>query len=203
MLKLIGLISLLARVVRVRSRLWLRSGLGVLGKRSLASGELVHDVLNGFPLGIVPGLVRSGRGTDLRNWLFLDLGRLTRRRARGTGQSIEWGRKLEQRFASWGFRALLLPLGANRLGSRFWTLICGLISLRKVVLIYLRPRMVFLRLGRDEGGRCGNRCRCGLRKRRGRIRVVGDRGSAEVKEVRNGLETIGDGSQKGARKKVG
>jgi hypothetical protein len=195
-LELIGLISLLTRVTRV-NRLWFWSGLGVLRERSLASGKLVHNVLNGPLLGIVPGLIRSRRRTDLRDWLFLDLG-LSGRRARGASQDIEWGREFEQRFASRRFPTLLLSLGTSRLRSRFEDLLDGLVYLRGIILIYLGPRRLLLRLRRwDERRRGGNRHRRGLRKRRGRVGEVGDRTSAEVKEVRNRFETIGDGSQGG------
>jgi len=106
LLELVGLIGLLTGVSRVRSSLWFWSGLGVLGERGLTSGELVHHVLNGLPLGIVPGLIRTRSRTDLRDWLFLDLG--LRRRGTGiTSQGIEWGREFEQRFSSRRFRALL------------------------------------------------------------------------------------------------
>jgi hypothetical protein len=66
-----------------------------------------------------------------------------------------------------------------------------------VVLICFRSRRLFLRLGRLPWRRNGNRCRRlgGLRKRRRWFREVGNGSSAEVREVRNGLETIGDGSQ--------
>jgi hypothetical protein len=187
LLELIGMISLLTRVRRVRSSLWFWSGLGVLGERSLSSGELVHDILNGL-LGVVPGLVGSGSRRDIRDWLFLDLG-LSGRRARGTSQNIEWGREFEQRFASRRFHVLLLPLGASRLRNRFRGLLGGLVHLREIVLIHLRPRGLLLRLRRDERRRGRNRGRCGLRKRRGRVREVGGGSSAEVKKVRNGLET--------------
>jgi len=94
LLELIGLISLLPRVSGIGSDVWFRSGLSVLGERSLSSSELVHHVLDRLPLGIVPGLIRSERWTNIRNRLFLDLG-LGRRRAGGASQGVEWTRELE------------------------------------------------------------------------------------------------------------
>lgn len=196
LLELIGLVNLLTGVTRIRGRLRFWSGLGVLGVRSLSLGELVREVVNRLPIGVVPGLVGAGSRTDFRDWLLLDLG-LDGRRARGACQSIEWGRKFEQSFASRRFRALLLPLWTSGLRSGFRDLLYGLVYLREVVLISLRPRMLLLRLGWEEGRGGGDRRRRGLRKRRGRVREVGDRSSAEVREVRNGLKTIGDGSQRG------
>ena len=191
LLELIWLISLLAGESGVRSGLRFWSGLGVLRERSLSSGELVHDVLNRLPLGIAPDLVRSERWTDLRDWLFLDLG-LIGRRTRGASQNVKWSRKLEQRFANRRFRALLLPLGASRLGDLFGRLV----YLREIILIYLRSRGLFLRWGRRDGRRRGrNSHRRGLRERRRWFREVGNRSGAEVRKVRNGLKTIGNGSQ--------
>ena len=202
LLELIKLISLLARVSGVRSSLWFWSSLGVLGERGLPSGELFDNILDRFSPGIIPGLIGSGRWADFRNWLFLDLG-LSGRSTRGTSQGIERSRELEQRFASGGFRALLLPLGASRLRRRFRNLLGRLIYLREIILVYLRSLRLLLRLRRwDERRRSGNGRRRRL-KRCGRFREVGNRGSAEVREVRNGLKTIGDGSQNGQTRRCG
>lgn len=97
---------------------------------------------------------------------------------------------------------MLLPLGA-RLRTGLRGLLGRLVDLREIILVYLRPWRLLLRLRWEEGRRGGNRRRRGLRKRRGRIREIGDRSRAEVREVRNGLETIGDGSQRGQEGKCG
>ena len=194
LLELIGLISLLPRVGGVRSDLWFWNGLGVLGERRLSSGELIHHVLNRLPLGIVPGLVGSERWTDIRDRLFLDLG-LSGRSAGGASKGVEWSRELEQCFAGGGFNALLLSLGDSRLKSRFGNLFDRLVYLREIILIYLRSRRLLLRLRWDGRRRGRNGRRRWLRKRRRWFREVWNGGSAEVREVRNRLETIGDGSQ--------
>lgn len=129
LLELIGLIRLLTGVRGIRSRLWFWGGLlGVLGERGLSSGELVHYILDGLPLGIVPRLIRSRRRTYLWDWLFLDL-RLSGGRAGGAREGIERGGEFEQPFTSRRFHALLLSLG-TRLRRRFGGLLCGLIYLR-------------------------------------------------------------------------
>ena len=166
----------------------------------MSSGKLVHDILDGLLLGIVPRLVRSRRRTYLWDWLFLDL-RLSGRRAGGAREGIERGGEFEQPLASRRFRTLLLPLGA-RLRRRLRSLLCGLVNLWEIILIHFMSRRLLLRLGWDERGRGGDRRRRGLGKRRGRVGEIWGRSSAEVKEVRNGLETIGDGSQRGASKKT-
>ena len=97
---------------------------------------------------------------------------------------------------------MLLPLGA-RLRTGLRGLLGRLVDLREIILVYLRPWRLLLRLRWEEGRRGGNRRRRGLRKRCGRIREIGDRSRAEVREVRNGLETIGDGSQRGQEGKCG
>ena len=94
-----------------------------------------------------------------------------------------------------GFYALLLSLGDSRLRSRFRGLLSGLVYLREIILVYLRPRRLLLRLRWDGRRRGRNGRRRGLRERRGWLREVGYRSGAEVREVRNRLETIGNGSQ--------
>jgi len=95
-----------------------------------------------------------------------------------------------------GFHALLLSLGDSGLRSRFRDLFSGLVYLREIILVYLRPRRLLLRVRRWNGrGRSRNGRRRGLRKRRGWFGEVGNRSSAEVREVRNRLKTIGNGSQ--------
>lgn len=84
------------------------------------------------------------------------------------------------------------------LGSRVKNLLDRLVDLREIILIDLRARglLLFLRLRRrEERRRSRNRCRRWLRKGRWRLGKTGDRSSAEIREVRNRLETIGDGSQ--------
>lgn len=183
----------------IRSNLRCWSGLRVLGKE-LTSGELVHDVLNGTPPGIMPGLVRSGSRTDLGHWFFFYL-LLNRRGTGGAGKGIEWGGEFEQWFTRRRFRALWLPWGATELlGCRFWNLLDGLVDLREIILVHLRSwrMLLFSRLrGWVKGRRDGNGGLRRLRKCRGRLGKVGDRSSAEVREVRNGLETTEDGSQIG------
>jgi hypothetical protein len=172
---------------RIRSGMGFRSDLYVLRER-LSSGELIHDVFNGL-LGIVPGLVRPGSRTDLRHRFFLDMW-LNRRGTGGARKGIEWGRKFEQRFTSRRFCALRLSQGTTRLlGSMFRNLLDGLIGLREIILTHIRPQrlLLFLRLRGNKWRRCGNKR--GLRKCRRWFRKVGDRSSAEVREVRNGLET--------------
>ena len=191
LLELIGLINLLTRVCGVRSRRWFWNGLDVLGERSLPSSELVHNVLNGLLLGIVPSLVGAGRRTELRDRLLFYL-RLSGRRTRGASQGVEWGREFEQAFAGRRFRALLLPLGTSRLRNRFGALIYGLVYRGEIIRIYLVPRRLLLRLRRwDERRRGGDGHGRGLRKCCGRFRQVGNRSGAEIREVRNGLETVG------------
>ena len=73
LLELIGLVSLLTGVTGVRNRLGFWGSLVVLREKSLSAGELVHDVFNGFPLGIVPGLVGPGGRADLWDRFFLYL----------------------------------------------------------------------------------------------------------------------------------
>lgn len=94
LLELIGLISLLSRVSGVGRDVWFRSGLSVLGERSLSSGELIHHVLDRLSLGIVPGLLRSECWANIRDGLFLDLG-LGGRRTGGASQGVKWSRELE------------------------------------------------------------------------------------------------------------
>jgi len=93
-----------------------------------------------------------------------------------------------------GFYALLLSLGDSGMRSRFRDLFSGLVYLREIILVYLRPRRLLLRL-RWNGRRGRNGRRRRLRKRRGWFREVGNRSGAEVREVRNRLKTIGNGSQ--------
>jgi len=93
-LELIGLISLLPRVSGVGRDVWFRSGLSILGERSLSSSELIHHIFDRLPLGIVPALLRSERWANIRNRLFLDLG-LGGRGTGGASQGVEWSRELE------------------------------------------------------------------------------------------------------------
>lgn len=90
-----------------------------------------------------------------------------------------------------------LPLGATGLlGSRFRNLLDRPIDLRGIILVNLGSRrLMLLRLDERRRGRNWSWRRLG--KRRGRLREIGNRSSAEVREVRNGLETIRDGSQIG------